>query len=419
MLSLENYRYDVENCVRCSNCKWVDYICMKSKRFSKICPSHTKYLFDVYSCQGRMDVARGLMNKELDYTETVLDVVYKCTMCGACDIMCKRCLDLEPLEVLETLRIRLVEEGLGPMPAHKAYIERAEKTNNVFGEPHEKRFSWVPQEFLNRKDADVIFFVGCLSSYRSLEVAKATLKILDTAGVKVSVLTDEWCCGSPIFRVGDLKTAKKLMEHNLSLIKDTGVNKVVTSCAGCYKMFKVDYPKILGEETGLEVAHIVECIDKFLDEGKLKFSKEVNLKVTYHDPCHLGRLSEPYVFWKGERKRYGLTDPPKKWRRGTYGVYEPPRKVLRSIPGITLVEMERIKENAWCCGAGGGVMAQYRDFAEWTAKERIEEAKVTGAEAVVSCCPFCKLNLEPKAKEAGMQMFDLTELIIKALGLEV
>jgi Fe-S oxidoreductase len=141
------------------------------------------------------------------------------------------------------------------------------------------------------------------------------------------------------------------------------------------------------------------------------------MKVTYHDPCLLGRLSEPYIPWSGEIKAYGYHDPPKHWRRGTNGVYDAPRRVLRSIPGIELVEMTRNEENSFCCGGGGGVPAAFPDFALWTAKERIREAVSTGAEAMVSSCPFCQSNFE-KAVETGrdgIRYHDLCELFARTL----
>ena len=143
--------------------------------------------------------------------------------------------------------------------------------------------------------------------------------------------------------------------------------------------------------------------------------------MTYHDPCHLGRLGEPYKHWKGsEKKVLGqlvLRDPPKEFRRGTFGVYGPPRDVLKRIPGLRLVEMERIKEYAWCCGAGGGVIDAFPDFAAWTARERIKEAKASGAEALVTACPWCQRSfmdaMEPDGD--GFKVFDVVELVQEAL----
>ena len=143
----------------------------------------------------------------------------------------------------------------------------------------------------------------------------------------------------------------------------------------------------------------------------------VKINATYHDSCRLARLSEPYVFWNGKRLPFGRTEPPKKWRRGTNGIYEPPRNVLKKIPELNLLEMERIRENAWCCGAGGGVKWAFNDFALWTASERLEEAESVGAEAIIGSCPFCKWNFLDAAKNTKkkIKVLDFVEVAAQAI----
>jgi Fe-S oxidoreductase len=157
---------------------------------------------------------------------------------------------------------------------------------------------------------------------------------------------------------------------------------------------------------------------QLLKEGVLKLKKKVPLAVTYHDPCHLGRLGEPYHAWTGKRVKYGRYDPPtKELRQGTYGIYEAPRTILRTIKGLKLVEMERTQEYSFCCGAGGGVREAYPDFSLATAFERIEEAVATGAEALVTSCPWCESHFE-KAIQQGSQkikLFSILDLVDKAV----
>ena len=419
-LTLEEYRYDAWQCVRCSMCKWIDPMYMRSRIFSKVCPSSARYLFDAYSCQGRMDVALAMIDGRLDYTPEFLDVIYKCTLCGACDIMCKRCLDMEPLLVLLELRAKCVQDGKGPMPAHRTLAQHIERNYNPYGERHEERLKWMPKEVQSAKKADIVFFVGCEAAYRRPEIARATVKILYSASVDFMIMhPDEWCCGNPAYETGQVNLMRRLMEHNIKAIEKSGASKVITSCAICYDTLKNVYLRLSGKkEMGFEVLHTIEYIGQLIKEGALKFTKKLYMKVTYHDPCHLGRLGEPYVFWQGKRGKYGCLEPPKQWRRGTHGVYEAPRNVLTSIPGVKLIEMERIKENAWCCGAGGGVKWAFKDFALWTAEERLEEAKTTGAEAIVSCCPFCKTNFcdVSKDRKEGLKMYDITEVVLQAIS---
>lgn len=220
------------------------------------------------------------------------------------------------------------------------------------------------------------------------------------------------------FRIGYGGEFTKYAENNIEAWTNAGVKTVVTSCSDCYHTFKHLYSEAGSK---FEVVHMVEFIDRLIKEGKIKFGKPINTRVTYHDPCHLGRQGEPYVPWKGvEKKIRGqlvIYEPPKPRYNGAQGVYEPPRDVLRAIPGLELVEMERIREYAWCCGAGGGVIDAYPDFSSWTAGERIEEAKSTGAEAIVSACPWCERNFLDaiRAKDIEMKVFDVIELVQQAI----
>jgi Fe-S oxidoreductase len=231
---------------------------------------------------------------------------------------------------------------------------------------------------------------------------------------------DENCCGGRAYELGYQGEFTKYAENNLDMLKAAGVKTVVTSCAEGYYTFKVLYPKLV-EGAGLEVYHTTEYLHRLIKEGRLNPTRKVPMKVTYHDPCHLGRLGEPWVPWEGEEKtvfnQMYIYDPPKPWRKGTYGVYEQPRDVIRSVPGIDLVEMERIKEYAWCCGAGGGVIDAYPDFAAWTALERIEEARATGAEAMVTACPWCMSNFKNAQGENddALKIVDIVELIDQAV----
>ena len=167
-----------------------------------------------------------------------------------------------------------------------------------------------------------------------------------------------------------------------------------------------------------EVLHITEYLDRLIKNGTLKPKRKVDLEVTYHDPCHLGRLGEPYIHWEGERipGQIRIFNPPKEFRRGTHGVYRPPRAVLESIPGIKIIEMSRTKEYAWCCGAGGGVTLSNPEFAQWTAGERITEAKSTGAGALVTACPGCERSFKVVLKSNGsFKVYDVVELLAKSV----
>jgi Fe-S oxidoreductase len=272
-----------------------------------------------------------------------------------------------------------------------------------------------------KQKVEVVFHVGCLTSYdpKMHKLAKATARILQKAGVDFGIAGDnETCCGGRAYQMGYEKDFLKQAKKNMAMIKNAGAKTVVTSCADGYQAFKVLYDKY-NLKGDLEVLHISEYIDRLIKEGKLKLRKNVDLAVTYHDPCRLGRMGEPWIHWDGKKvpgDRF-VFDPPKQYRRGSNGVYEPPRDVLKSIPGVRFSEMTRIKEYSWCCGAGGGVGDSNPEFAKWTAKDRIEEAISTGAEAIVTACPWCEKTFNEAIAETGssIKVYDIVELVENAL----
>lgn len=233
----------------------------------------------------------------------------------------------------------------------------------------------------------VLYFTGCMAAYRLDSIAKSTIKLMQKAGVDFTMLGDEeWCCGSVLLRTGNTELAEKVAKHNIDAFKKAGVDKIVTACAGCFKTLKSDYPAITGENS-IEVVSGPEFILQLIKDGKLKF-KKTDKKVTFHDPCHLGRHSN---------------------------VYDEPREVLQSIEGLELVEMPRNRENSRCCGSGGGVQSGFKDLAHKMADVRIEEAAGTGAELVTTPCPFCTFALGEASKRNNnkIQAIDFAELMLE------
>ncbi|MDH5695611.1 MAG: (Fe-S)-binding protein [Dehalococcoidia bacterium] len=421
-LKLEDLRHDASGCIRCSNCKFTEHIWMQSARFGRQCPISTRYAFNLYSAPGLMHSALGIMDKKLEFTPKLLDALFKCTLCGACDVRCKRNLDPEILSVIEVLKAKAVEVGKGPMPEHRVVTENIEKRNNRYGSPYDNRLKWLTDDIKPAAKADILYFVGCVASYAHNEIAQATARILMRINTDFMVSQDEWCCGYLLYSTGQVDSFSRQAEHNIEMLKKSGAKIVLVSCAEGYKTWKVDYPKVLGKSTDdmdLKVVHIVEYIDQLVKDDALRFKNSIPMKVTYHDPCNLGRLSEPWYHWEGTYKRYGVPEPPKTFRRdGHAGVYESPRDILKAIPGIELIEMERARDNAWCCGAGAGVELAFPDFALWAASERLEEAKATGAEAIVTCCPTCKevLHKAAQSRREKIKVYDITEIILEAIS---
>jgi len=213
---------------------------------------------------------------------------------------------------------------------------------------------------------------------------------LEAADVDFGIVhPDEWCCGSIFFRTGVWNLARELASHNLEVLKASGAKKVVIHCAGCFRTIAKDYVELFGK-LPFEVVNAVDLIRDLLKEGKLKLEK-ANVKVTYHDPCHLGRHM---------------------------GIYEAPREILKMMPGVKFVEMKRIRDASWCCGAGGGVKSGFPELAVEIAKDRIKEAEETGADYLVTACPFCIMNLQDAKEALGskIRVLDIVELVADNLA---
>jgi Fe-S oxidoreductase len=379
------------------------------------------YNYHPYSGGGRIILALALEMGRIELSEELRDIIYKCTECGSCAVSCKFLNTLEPLEVIMRLREKLVESGFGPMPKQKEYTDSIKHLNNPYKEPKEQRMSWLPEDIKLDPNSKLLYFVGCTSSYRRKEIAIANARILNSAGIKFDILQDECCCGSPILRTGDLKSFKEIVNKNLDLMKSKGIETIIFSCAGCYDTFKVDY--CLYGEYNFKVLHVVEFFKDLIERGKLKLTTPVPLKVTYHDPCHLGRNAERYESWDGDvvnlMPLISINIPPKPKRTGNKGVYDAPRYILEKIPGIELLEMERIKEYSYCCGAGAGVKSAFPDLALNTAKGRIEEALDTTARVLVSSCPFCSTNFQDAINQtkSKLKYYDISEILLMSLGL--
>jgi Fe-S oxidoreductase len=423
-VALKDYLAEAERCSQCSYCKWIPFDQVKSWKYSRGCPSIAYNNFVSYSARGRYNLTRALVDKTIAYSEKVKDIAFQCNTCGSCDITCKiGRFNLEPLEMIREMRAQLVTDGQ-TIPQHQVLINSLKKSGNMFQKPQADRGQWAKgldiKNILNEK-AKVLFHTGCRFSYDKDQqsVARAAVSLLAKSGIDIGIMgTAESCCGGRAYSIGFRDEFNRYARKNLETWEKAGVETIVTSCSDCYHTFKRLYP-IMGSH--FKVFHTVEYLDRLIKEGKIQFRKNIPLKVTYHDPCHLGRQGESYIPWQGKEKKIlnqiVSYEPRKPRYNGARGIYDPPRNVIRSIPGIELVEMERIREYAWCCGAGGGVKEAYPEFSNWTATERIEEAKSTGAEAIVSACGWCERNFLDSIDSKGekMRVFDIAELVERAI----
>ena len=282
--------------------------------------------------------------------------------------------------------------------------------HNITGDDNSDRLIWsqnlehIPPGLEGKKGAEIVYFVGCVASFfpRSYRVPQAFTSILEASNADFTTLGgQEWCCGYPLLSMGRLEEAKALIRHNVAQVKELGASRVTFACPSCYHMWKHVYPDVLEEEVGLEVLHATELMVELIAQGAIKLGepalslpKGMDLRVTYHDPCDLGRKS---------------------------GVFEAPRQVLRSIPGLTFVEMSSCGQISECCGGGGNLESFDPDVVSEVSLRRVSRACEIDAQVIASACQQCERTLtaavrkSKEARRARMRVMDVTELVWKAM----
>ena len=328
-------------------------------------------------------------------TELDSEDIWRCTTCGKCPQICPR--DVRQIHSGVALR-RIATEydvfagSASPIPGVAASL-RAE--GNPFGEARSKRADWAKDLGVKRftDGMEILYSPGCYLSYdpRGRKIAKATVEILQAAGVDFGILgTDESCCGESIRKTGDEALFRSLARANIAALVGNGVKKILVSSPHCYHSFKNEYPEFM---VNFEVVHITQYLQQLLAEGRLRLTKEVAKNVTYHDPCYLGRHN---------------------------GVYEQPRDALKSVPGLKLSEMAESRKNSFCCGGGGGRIWMETPKGERFSDLRMKQAVSTGAQVMVTACPYCTTNFEDSRlnmEDGGVsiEVKDITEIIREAL----
>ena len=367
----ENGADAVKFCYQCGKC---DTVCP----WNKVRPFSMRKLI--------REAALGL--SEMD------EEIWRCTTCGKCQQQCPR----DVKQISNMVALRKMATGYGVFPASvkpvRAVGSGLVAEGNPFGELRSKRADWA--EGLSVKTfaegMEVLYFPGCYLSYdpRLKKVAAATVNILHKAGVDFGILgSKENCCGESIRKTGDEASFKRLARENIKTFIDHGVKKILVSSPHCYHTFKNEYPEF---NVNFEVIHISQFLFELINEGRLQISKEYEKKVTYHDPCYLGRHN---------------------------GIYDAPRGALKKIPGLELNEMPESRENSLCCGMGGGRIWIETPKAERFANLRLDQAIGVGAEVLVTSCPYCITNFEDSRLvmnyDDAIQVKDITEILQEVL----
>ncbi|MDR3589223.1 MAG: (Fe-S)-binding protein [Negativicutes bacterium] len=321
--------------------------------------------------------------------------VSQCTMCGACTRTCAARIDLQSL--WKDLRAKLVAADKAPA-AYKAMADNLKSNKNISTFPNAARLEWaddldeVPDNLDRAEGAEVVYFVGCVSSFfpRAAQIPLAMVRLFDRAGVDYTTLgAEEWCCGFPLLAAGHGGDIDGFARHNVESVRQTGAKTLVTGCSSCYHIWSHSYAELLDEDLGFRVVHATEFLAGLLRAGKL-VPRELVETVTYHDPCDLGRNG---------------------------GVVNFPREIITGIPGVTFVEMATHGEDATCCGGGGNLHGADAALAEAIARRRIREAAETGADIVVSACQQCEQMLEKAARteKLPLEVIDVAELLLRAV----
>jgi len=315
-----------------------------------------------------------------------LEGLYKCTTCRACVEVCPKEIDI-PGKAIEKMRAVAAKTGIGPLPGHKEYTMRAVTYGRSIDKIGTSLLEMIQSGLVARAKEPrdkVGYFPGCLTDYRLQAVGKAIIEVLARNNIEVVVPSEFTCCGSPLLRAGLVDEAReKLAPKNVEILEGLGVKTVVTGCPGCAMTLKHNYPELIGRELGFEVLHVAQYLAdrNILNTNEMR---PVNIKATLHNPCHLNRgMNAPDVL----------------------------RTVLASIPGVQVVDMEEADR---CCGAGGGVRAGERQLSMMIARRKAEFIISSGAEACVTQCPFCYIQIQDILKQVGyeqIRMYDLADLL--------
>jgi Fe-S oxidoreductase len=327
-------------------------------------------------------------------TDIESEDIWRCTTCGRCPQQCPR--DVKQIESGVALRRIATEYGVFPTAARPIRAVRGSLMGegNPMNEARKNRANWA--EGLSVKTftegMEILYFPGCYLCYdpRLKKVARATAEILNRAGVDFGILgAKENCCGESIRKTGDEEVFKRLAKENIKTFIDHGVKKILVSSPHCYHTFKNEYPEF---RVNFEVVHISQYLSELIRKGALELKKEYAKKVTYHDPCYMGRHN---------------------------GIYDEPRDVLKSVPGLDLIEMPESRIDSLCCGGGGGRIWMETLKGERFSDFRLEQAIAVGAEVLVTSCPYCIANFEDSRSTIGVAdnivIKDITEIIQEAI----
>lgn len=353
------------------------------------CPPYEFYRFQRHTPKSRWLMAQRVFHGLDPITPELKEVIYACTNCLQCQELCGvRGDGYGPWDITVAMREEITAKE-GPIEAHRAIFDGLQQQDHPFALSKTQRGGWAEGlglKKLGESAATTLLFAGCSADRDSGRgSARALAGIMQKCGEDFAILgSEEKCCGLYAFDLGFRREYERLREINLATLRAVGINKVVVACGSCRRIWR-EYEK--SGELGFEVLHGIEYLEQMIQAGRLRFIKPVNQRVTYHDSCHLGR---------------GV------------GVYDAPRRILSAIPGLQLVEMDRNRRWAWCCGGGGGVPEADPALAKWSARDRMAEAASTGADLMLTSSALCQRSFA-ELKQPAIATQDLLDFVHRAL----
>jgi heterodisulfide reductase subunit D len=376
-MALNHIAEEFDRCIKCGLCQ-------------ATCPVCKELFLEKYAPRGKVQLAKCYSRGDLDLSSSIRDIFARCLSCETCSATCPSGVDLK--KVYKEMRAEIGSKT-GLHPAMEEMVRAISAKHNISGEDNTERAGWidqakeVPEHRYQKNRAQVAYFVGCMSSFfPTVQKIPASLcQLMAAAKVDFTVLGgEEWCCGSPLLNAGVPEKMETLIEHNLERVKALGARSVFFSCPSCFRTWKEHY------DTDLELLHDTQFIEKLIHDGVISF-RRMDMTVTYHDPCDLGR--------KG-------------------GVFDAPRQILRSIPGLTLVELENSRTKSVCCGGGGNLEMADPGLSGAVAQKKIEEIQRTGAKTVVTSCQQCVRTIKGQAgrQKVALDVMDITELVFQAMS---
>jgi heterodisulfide reductase subunit D len=372
---LKDVRGTVSACLKCANCTTSGW-----PQEHQLCPLYSHDRCFAFCCGGFMYVIKSIADKQLDYSSSLAELAFTCTGCGACTDLCNR---YDGLDMIRLLRHEIVKRGLVPGGKAKQIYDEV-KHKGDFGDKSSLK---IPVK-IKSDNADTAIFAECFHTGTQKRIYESAVKLLAKIGNPVSVFSEQGCCGSTLYEYGFWDELEPLVKANWEKMKAHKDKRFIFINPHCQEFVVNRYPELVPGYSGLKNLHFSQLLADAFKEKKLKSKNTGKIKVSYHDPCHLGR---------------GL------------GIYDAPREVLSSLDGVELVEMERNREDSFCCGAGA-VGNYFPGFPEENAMKRIKEFKETGADLLITCCPSCQEIFQKVLGEEKGQVKDLAEFVNERTG---